>query len=204
MKRDDIIQAALEEFGRHDYNTASVNAIIENSNTSKGTFYHYFSNKVELYLTLIQKVSEEKMKFLQANSSADNHKGNEVSIFELLKYQMEASVKFASVYPEFAMFSSKVANETNQEIRQNIDAEIGNATNSYFSDLIRQNIKSKILRDDMPDEFMINIFIYLISHFNEFLIHSNIQVDMENTVKIAEYLGFYVEFIEKGLGKNSN
>ncbi|HAE42926.1 MAG TPA: hypothetical protein DCG34_08440 [Clostridiales bacterium] len=102
------------------------------------------------------------------------------------------------------MFSSKVANETNQEIRQNIDAEIGNATNSYFSDLIRQNIKSKILRDDMPDEFMINIFIYLISHFNEFLIHSNIQVDMENTVKIAEYLGFYVEFIEKGLGKNSN
>jgi AcrR family transcriptional regulator len=204
MKRDDIIQAALEEFGRHDYNTASVNAIIENSNTSKGTFYHYFSNKVELYLTLIQKVSEEKMKFLQANSSADNHKGNEVSIFELLKNQMEASVKFASVYPEFAMFSSKVANETNQEIRQNIDAEIGNATNSYFSDLIRQNIKSKILRDDMPDEFMINIFIYLISHFNEFLIHSNIQVDMENTVKIAEYLGFYVEFIEKGLGKNSN
>ena len=50
MKKDDIINSAIEEFGKYDYDRASVNAIIENSRTSKGTFYHYFANKEELYL----------------------------------------------------------------------------------------------------------------------------------------------------------
>lgn len=204
MKKDDIIQAALWEFGKYDYNTASVNAIIESSNTSKGTFYHYFRNKTDLYMILIRKVSAEKIKFLQANTSTDNRKGNEASIFELLKNQMEASVKFASVYPEYAMFSTKVANETNQEIRKKIDAEIGNATNTYFSELVRQNIKKRVLRNDMPEEFMIKLFIYMISHFNEFLIYSSIQVDMDNASKITEYLNYYVEFMEKGLGGKNN
>ncbi|MDP3386938.1 MAG: TetR/AcrR family transcriptional regulator [Eubacteriales bacterium] len=200
MKRDDIIQAAIEEFGKYDYNRASVNTIIENSETSKGTFYHYFKNKADLYLLLIQKVSFEKMKFLHSTADTDLTVGTELSIFELLRTQMEASVRFASAYPLYAMFSSKVANETNQEIRKKIDAEIGHATNEYFSELVKQNIKDKILRDDMPEEFVIKILVYMISHFNEFLLRSGIQVEFENTTKITEYLNYYVSFMEKGLG----
>lgn len=199
MKRDDIIQAALEEFGKYDYNKASVNAIIENSETSKGTFYHYFQNKEHLYLLLIQKVSSEKMTFLHSMSDTKQTVGTELSIFELLRIQMEASVKFAAAHPDLAMFSSKVANETNQEIRKKIDDKIGNATNEYFSELVKLNIKNKILRDDMPEEFVIKILVYMISHFNEFLLRSGIQVELGNSHKITEYLNYYVEFMEKGL-----
>ncbi|MBV1759381.1 MAG: TetR/AcrR family transcriptional regulator [Dethiosulfatibacter sp.] len=200
MKRDDIIQAAIEEFGKYDYNKASVNTIIENSETSKGTFYHYFKNKADLYLLLIQKVSTEKMKFLHASTDTNMTEGSGLSLFELLKSQMESSIRFAAAYSDLAMFSSKVANETNQEIRKIIDDEIGNVTNEYFSDLVKQNIKNKTLRDDMPEEFVIKILVYMISHFNEFLLRSGIQVELENSVRITEYLNYYIEFMEKGLG----
>ncbi len=200
MKRDDIIQAAIEEFGKYDYNKASVNTIIENSETSKGTFYHYFKNKADLYLLLIQKVSTEKMKFLHASTDTNMTEGSGLSLFELLRSQMESSIRFAAAYPDLAMFSSKVANETNQEIRKIIDDEIGNVTNEYFSELVKQNINNKTLRDDMPEEFVIKILVYMISHFNEFLLRSGIQVELENSVRITEYLNYYIEFMEKGLG----
>ena len=202
MKRDDIIQAAIEEFGKYDYNKASVNTIIENSETSKGTFYHYFKNKADLYLLLIQKTSTEKMKFLHASTDTNMTEGSGLSLFELLKSQMESSVRFASAYPDLAMFSSKVANETNQEIRKKIDDEIGNVTNEYFSELVKLNIKNKVLRDDIPEEFVVKVLIYMISHFNEFLLRSGIQVELKNSVRITEYLNYYIDFMEKGLGSN--
>ncbi len=200
MKRDDIINAAIEEFGKYDYNKASVNTIIENSETSKGTFYHYFKNKADLYLLLIQKVSSEKMNFLHASTDINTIEGTDLSIFELLRTQMESSVRFAAAYPDLAMFSSKVANETNQEIRKKIDDKIGNVTNEFFSELVKLNIKNKALRDDIPEEFVIKILVYMISHFNEFLLRSGIQDELKNSVKITEYLNYYIEFMEKGLG----
>jgi AcrR family transcriptional regulator len=200
MKRDDIIQAAMVEFGKHDYNKASVNAIIENSETSKGTFYHYFKNKADLYLLLIHQVSSEKMKFLKSMTTTNLTVGAELSIFQLLRIQMEASVKFAAANPDLAMFSSKVANETNQEIRKKIDSQVGHATNEYFTELVKLNINNKVLRNDMPEEFVIKILTYMISHFNEFLLRSGVQVELENTAKMTEYLNYYVEFMEKGLG----
>lgn len=39
MKRDDILEAALNEILKYDYDRASINSIIKNSNTSKGTLY---------------------------------------------------------------------------------------------------------------------------------------------------------------------
>ncbi|MDX1358377.1 MAG: TetR/AcrR family transcriptional regulator, partial [Clostridia bacterium] len=44
-KRDRIINASLEEFGRNTFEKASTNNIVKKAGISKGLLFHYFENK---------------------------------------------------------------------------------------------------------------------------------------------------------------
>lgn len=44
-KRDRIINAALEEFGKNEFEKASTNNIVKKAGISKGLLFHYFDNK---------------------------------------------------------------------------------------------------------------------------------------------------------------
>lgn len=197
MKKDDIINAALDEFGRYDYERASINTIIKNSDTSKGTFYHYFENKEALYLALIKIVGEEKVRFLQQNSKGSLEPG--YTIFEMLKHQIETSMAFAVAYPTYAQFSSKVANETGHEIKQKVQSIIGSNANEFFSTLIGKNIRQHKIRSDIPEEFICQLFTYMITQFNDFIIKAGVKMKPENMDQIMQYLRYYIDFLENGL-----
>lgn len=47
--REDILRAAIVEFGRMGYAAASTNTIIKQAQVSKGLLFHYFTNKEKLY-----------------------------------------------------------------------------------------------------------------------------------------------------------
>jgi AcrR family transcriptional regulator len=53
-KRDKIINAAIEEFGKNSFEKASTNNIVKAAGVSKGLLYHYFKSKQELYDYLIE------------------------------------------------------------------------------------------------------------------------------------------------------
>lgn len=200
MKKNDIINSAIEEFGKYDYERASINSIIKNSNTSKGTFYHYFSSKEELYIKLLDIVAKDKIRFLQEKTNEVNIITSESSIFEIFRFQIEASVKFGLTYPKYVMFSARVANETNQEIRKKIESIVGSITNEYLNLIIKTNIEQKMLRSDIPEEFISQIFVYMLTHFTDFLLNMGIKIDSNYTPKIMENLKYYIDFLEKGLG----
>lgn len=202
MKRDDIINAAIEEFGTYDYDRASVNSIILNSNTSKGTFYHYFSSKEELYTELLNIVNRDKIRFLQEEANEVKKITSDSSIFEILRVHVEVSVKFRLAYPKYVMFSAKVANETNQEIRKKIETIVGSTANEYLNPLIKTNLEQKILRRDIPEEFVSQLFVYMFTHFSDILLNMGVEIDSKNTSEIMEYLKYYIDFLEKGLGNN--
>jgi len=63
-KRNLIISAAMDEFSKAGYNTASINQICKKSNIPKGSFYQYFNRQagsIRLYIMTL--TIEEKIKF---------------------------------------------------------------------------------------------------------------------------------------------
>lgn len=52
-KKNKIIQACLEEFAERGYEKASTNSMVEKAGISKGLLFHYFGNKKNLYLYLL-------------------------------------------------------------------------------------------------------------------------------------------------------
>lgn len=58
-KRSEILRVATEEFVERGYEKASLNSIIARSGISKGTLYYYFSDKDDLYRTMLNAYSEK-------------------------------------------------------------------------------------------------------------------------------------------------
>mgnify|MGYP001940112977 CR=1 FL=1 len=52
-KRDRIIQGAMKVFSTQAFNDASISEIIRNADISRGSFYQYFDDKIDLYKYLI-------------------------------------------------------------------------------------------------------------------------------------------------------
>lgn len=57
-----IINAAYEEFARYGENKASLNKILKSAGLSKGVFYHYFTDKEELFNYLMYYTVELSLK----------------------------------------------------------------------------------------------------------------------------------------------
>ncbi len=56
--RERLLQAALDVFSARGYHGTVVDDIVEASGTSKGAFYHYFSSKQEIFLTLMRELAD--------------------------------------------------------------------------------------------------------------------------------------------------
>lgn len=62
-KKNLIISASIEEFSSNSYSSASINNICKKSNIAKGSFYQYFSDKLDLYVFIMRLAIEEKKIF---------------------------------------------------------------------------------------------------------------------------------------------
>ncbi|WP_411681964.1 TetR/AcrR family transcriptional regulator [Clostridium thailandense] len=63
-RQEEIIEICVKEFSTHDYDSASLNRIIENLGIAKGSFYRYFDNKTDLYEFLVDYVLEKKISYI--------------------------------------------------------------------------------------------------------------------------------------------
>ena len=62
--KEDILNAAIAEFGRNGYKAASTNEIVRQAGVSKGLLFHHFKNKETLYTACQLFVLEEYAKFM--------------------------------------------------------------------------------------------------------------------------------------------
>ena len=199
MKKEAILSAALKEFGKSDYDQASVNNIIKESQTSKGTFYHYFKDKESLYLEVASKVAAEKIKFLKENTKEVNSGASIQSIFDVLKLQIKASLEFSISFPDYANFSIMAARETNLFIRNRLSHLVGTSTKDYYRRLIEGELERGTFCKELPKHFIIGILPFMIANFTDFLLDSEIELSLENREIIFYFLEKYIIFVEKGL-----
>jgi TetR/AcrR family fatty acid metabolism transcriptional regulator len=59
IRRESIIQAAIEVFSKKDFKTASISEIAQKAGVADGTIYQYFRNKEDLFFSIpIEKTNE--------------------------------------------------------------------------------------------------------------------------------------------------
>lgn len=95
LSKERILKAAIEEFGNHDYATASTNRICKNHGISKGLLFHYYTTKDEIFLVCTQKCIDEIVDYLQVNYSR-----GEGAWLEHINRYLQVRYEFFKAYPE--------------------------------------------------------------------------------------------------------
>jgi len=97
IHREEILSAAIHEFGRVGYAAASTNEIVKNAKVSKGLLFHHFTNKEKLYTECQLYVLEQYANFMLENLEL---KDNE-DIFDRILHSLRMKIAFGCKNPEY-------------------------------------------------------------------------------------------------------
>lgn len=200
MKKDNIVEVALNKFCNTNYDQVSVNEIIKDSNTSKGVFYHYFKNKEELYFHIADMIIKNKIEyFSRQEKQYKQPKGD--TIFYLLRQQIDKSLDFCLAYPRLTLFCIQARKNTNEKVKKKMYKIMESTTNEYYVKIIKNSINTGIIRNDLPEKFIVSIITYMISLFLDYIYSQGIEICNKNSAIIKEHYLHYIDFMENGLVK---
>ena len=103
-KRQQIVDAAVEEFAANGLENASTNRIVANSGISKGSFYQYFEDKQDVFDYLVSLLGEEKQAFFADKRPPD---GN-LDTFGYYRWIIKTGMEFNSANPRLVQAVSRV------------------------------------------------------------------------------------------------
>lgn len=196
-KKQALITAALAEFAAHSYDEASLNQIIKSSGTSKGTFYHYFEDKADLYIELLRQTAQEKWEFIQKELSAIDGKQETQDIFDLFTRQAILGMRFAKNFPKNHALSERFLKEADKPIYQTALQKLALDQQDLHDQVFQTAYEAGELNTRYSLEFIKNTTLYMFNHFDEIYSYSK---SMEEKL---EKLALLVDFLRTGFGKTS-
>ncbi|NYB75175.1 TetR/AcrR family transcriptional regulator [Sedimentibacter hydroxybenzoicus DSM 7310] len=193
-KKQELLEAALNEFSSKKYEDASLNSIIKSAGISKGTFYYHFKDKQELYIYLLESSSKVKWEFINKNikSSSTEEKGD---IFATFRLQARIGAEFASIHPKYHNLSRMFVKEKGNEIYDTAKNVLIEDDINPLNEIIENAVKKGDFRNDLPGEFIIKIISHLFTHFED-VFNSEDDMELGNIIKNLDY---YVDFMKNGL-----
>ncbi|OPX90092.1 MAG: HTH-type transcriptional regulator MtrR [Pelotomaculum sp. PtaB.Bin104] len=177
-KKSAIINAALKEFTKKGYELASTNEIVEEAGISKGSLFHYFKNKQDLFLFLcsytFNVVQEEFYNRIDTDNPDLLDRYRQSSILK-----MNIVLKYPGVFDFLLMLLSEEAGEVKPKIQESLDRITVAGYDKLFS-----NIDGSKFKSDYPAEKIKDIIVWSAEGYGNQLLKkikgkSVAEIDME-------------------------
>jgi AcrR family transcriptional regulator len=103
-KRQVVVNAAVDEFADYGFEASSINRIVANSGISKGSFYQYFEDKMDVFRYLMDLLANEKMEFFKGKHPPSPS----LDTFEYFRWMIKTGMEFSSAHPRLILAISRV------------------------------------------------------------------------------------------------
>ena len=123
-KKEKIMLVCLEEFAEKGYEGASTNDIVNRAGISKGILFHYFGNKKNLYLYVLDKMLDRAMdKFKIAYSAATTDLFERISLSGMIKLRLslEEPLAYKLIFGAFINIPKALADEVQNRVKKLYD-----------------------------------------------------------------------------------
>lgn len=182
-KREYILQACLEEFSDHNYDTASVSKIVEKLNIAKGSIYQYFIDKRDLYFFLIETACKFKIIYIIKNVKYTNK-----NFYELVKAMMIFSLKFDEEYRDYGNLLSRVYMGNNDSFGTDTQNFIRNLGEDYFLELVKHAQEKGEISKEFKPSLIFHIICQMITNIIRFEDENRNKKDcIEEIVEVLKY-----------------
>lgn len=192
-KQNTILNAAYKVFALNEYKKAPMSEIAYEGNISKSLLFHYFHNKLELYLYLWKQA-----KILTANAMLEFEVYETDDFFVMLKRGLRAKCDLMRRFPYIYLFSMNAYYETFPDVKTAVQDESAEAVKKSF-EIVRERIDRSRLRSDLEFE---EIYQEIVSSSDGFLIEKYRSGNLDIESFERDYLK-RIELWEKAYGKNS-
>ncbi len=199
-KRERIMEAAAKEFSACGFEQASLNQILTEAGVSKGAAYYYFDDKADVFSTAIQYYSQEirtelgdiPLEKLTAETFWPTLAGLYQEQFMFLFDRPWAMSLFKTVGK---LSPDTVA--TNQML-----AEIMEQMQSQLLVVLRRGQELGIIRQDLPDDLMLSLFLALDdAHDRWLLLHrAELTPEMLKETVLPRLIDLFCRFLEPRTG----
>ena len=181
-----LFDAALTEFAARSFDSASLNDIIKKSGISKGSFYHKFQSKIDLYLCLMDVISQRKAAFAAKTMPVPD------DFFEKLRFLLSHNLAFTLHEPRYNAFWRRHLDESNF-VKDAVQSAFPSGGNG-LEKMIKRAIELGQL--NFPLSFISGVVNLLLNE-----LHTLIQSDMsyEDALAIVNNL---VDMLKFGLAKH--
>ena len=148
VRRESIIQAAIEVFSRKDFKGASISEIAQKAGVADGTIYQYFKNKEDLFFSIpIEKTKEFRSQLelhLEGISGAFNKLRKFVWYF---LYFFKTNPEYGRILMlEMRVSKSFVKTKTYAFLKQSVSPALDIIAEGQKEGLIRTDVDIYILR----------------------------------------------------------
>lgn len=197
-KRDLIISASIEEFSTNSYNSASINNICKKSNIAKGSFYQYFTDKLDLYVYIMRLAIEEKIKFF----SSVLNEFDSLSLIEKFRLLFIKGAEFAQLNPQYAALGRQFSVENDKKVISAVNSEGEKQSESLFIYMI-DNAKSKGEISENVDTIAFNMLLLSLNHtINEYMLKKFGVISYEDfEEEVNSFIDSLLYIISKGIEK---
>jgi len=132
-KRARIVNASISEFAERDYETASMNKVVEQAGISKGSLFNYFKTKNSLYFHIYQLALKEVKAYLRKvrDETAD------LRFEKRLAKIVDSGVQFISEHPRLARIYFRLIYSGDSPNRKKIVIELQSMSNEYLGGIIQ-------------------------------------------------------------------
>lgn len=118
-KRERILNAGYQIFGKHGYRKASTADIAREAGISKAMLFYYFVSKKELYLDLIQEASNVLLSAMNARLETIS-----TDFFDRVLALSRTKIEALKKHPFLTQFLYSVFGETDPEVRGEIGVHL--------------------------------------------------------------------------------
>ena len=131
-KRDLIISVTMSEFSSANYDSASINQICKKANIAKGSFYQYFTDKLDLYIYIMTLAIENKVSFF--STVLDDFRT--LTLMEQIRLLFIKGIEFAKSNPQYAALGEQFSKESNELAKQAVIKEGEKRSDTIFTQMI--------------------------------------------------------------------
>lgn len=149
----ELLDAALNAFSAQSFGEASLNDIIKTAGLNKGSFYYRFYDKTDLYLSLLYKLSMEKLAlFKQYDEENEND-----DFFESIRKKAVLGLRIAKKEPRYSAFSRRIRAEA-ADLRNVIRECFGDVTQDVLTGMIEAGKAKGQIRADISTALAAAVF----------------------------------------------
>ena len=154
-RREAIVNAAVEAFGRNDYKNASTESIARKAGISKGLLFFYFKNKKELYLYLMEYLMEKVSHLV-----VDDEFYAIDDFFNLFIYAGQRKCAVLSKFPYALEFSIHAFYPEHKDVKDTMENWMQSQIDLMFAAYFK-NVNFDKFRDDVDPRYVVNLLIWL-------------------------------------------